>query len=210
MPVTWMNRRPTPASRLATLALRLTGWTPVLAPPPGPKFVGAVAPHTSNADFWPGIGWRWATGVPVHWVAKHSLFRPPLGWLMRAWGGLPVDRRRAGGNFVDGVVDIIHRESEIMVAVAAEGTRARAEGWKTGFYYMALKAGVPIGVTVFDWGRKQVGVVGYVTPTGDIDADFRQIAALMQGVRAHTPANMGPIVPLRRGGEADRADVTRA
>ncbi|WP_369795964.1 1-acyl-sn-glycerol-3-phosphate acyltransferase [Deinococcus sp. RL] len=198
MPVTWMNRPPTPVSRLATLALRLTGWTPVLAPPPGPKFVAAVAPHTSNADFWPGIAWRWATRTPAHWVAKRELFRPPLGWLLRAWGGLPVDRRRTGGNFVDGVVEVIRREAEIMVAVAPEGTRSRTEGWKTGFYYMALKAGVPIGVTVLDWGRKRVGVVAYVTPTGDIDADFRQMAALLEGVRGHTPANMGPVVPLSR------------
>lgn len=96
-----------------------------------------------------------------------------------------------------------------MLAVAPEGTRTRTEGWKTGFYYMALKAGVPIGVTVFDWGRKQVGVVGYVMPTGDIDADFRQIAALLDGVQAHTPANMGPVVPLRRGESASPPPVTQ-
>lgn len=196
--VTWMNRPPTPGARLATFILRLAGWEAVLAPPPGPKFVGAVAPHTSNADFWAGIFWRWATGVPVHWVAKRELFAFPLGPLLRAWGGLPVDRRRAGGNFVDAVVEIIRQEPEIMLAVAPEGTRARAEFWKTGFYYMALEAGVPIGVTVFDWGRKQVGVIGYVVPTGDVEADFAQIRALLDGVRGHTPANATPVIPRPR------------
>jgi len=194
-----MNRPPTPGSRLATFALRLFGWRAVLAPPPGPKFVAAVAPHTSNADFWIGIGWRWATRVPVHWVAKRELFAFPVGVVLRAWGGLPVDRRRAGGNFVGGVVEVIRREPEIVIAVAPEGTRRRAEGWKTGFYYMALEAGVPIGVTVFDWGRRQVGVIGYVTPTGDLEADFARMRALLEGVRGHTPANETPVVP-RPGG----------
>lgn len=197
MPVTWKSRPHTPGSRLATLALRLTGWEPVLVPPPGPKFVAAVAPHTSNADFWPGIAWRWATRTPTHWVAKRELFRPPLGWLLRAWGGLPVNRARAGENFVDTVVAVIEREPEIILAVAPEGTRARGEYWKTGFYYMALEAGVPIGVTVFDWGRtpKRVGVIGYVQPTGDIEADFARIRALLEDVRGHTPANETPARP---------------
>ncbi|SMB95717.1 1-acyl-sn-glycerol-3-phosphate acyltransferase [Deinococcus hopiensis KR-140] len=194
-----MNRPHTLGSRLATLALRLTGWKPVLAPPPGPKFVAAVAPHTSNADFWPGIAWRWATRAPVHWVAKRELFRPPLGPLLRAWGGLPVDRARVGGNFVDAVVAVIQREREIVLAVAPEGTRARGEHWKTGFYHMAVDAGVPIGVTVFDWKRKQVGVIGYVEPSGDIEADFARIRELLQDVRGHTPANETPAWPRPAG-----------
>ncbi|EYB69634.1 hypothetical protein DEIPH_ctg004orf0161 [Deinococcus phoenicis] len=193
-----MNRPHTLGSRLASLALRLTGWEAVLAPPPGPRFVAAVAPHTSNADFWPGICWRWATRVPAHWVAKRELFAFPLGPLLRAWGGLPVDRRRAGGNFVDAVVAIIRREPEIVLAVAPEGTRARAEFWKTGFYYMALEAQVPIGVTVLDWGRRRVGVIGYVTPSGDVEADFALMREMLEGVRGHTPADETPARPRPR------------
>lgn len=190
-----MNRSPTPGSRLAALALRLGGWEAVLAPPPGPKFVAAVAPHTSNMDFWAGILWRWATRTPARWVAKRELFVFPLGRVLRAWGGLPVDRARGRSNFVGAVVSAIRQEPEIMLAVAPEGTRARGEAWKTGFYYMALEAGVPIGVTVFDWGRRRVGVVGYVQPTGDIEADFAQIRDLLRDVRGHTPGNATPAYP---------------
>lgn len=191
----WPGRRHTLVSRVSLFLLRLWGWTPVLAPPPGPKFVGAIAPHTSNWDFWPGILVAGALRLPMHFVAKSELFRPPLGTLMRAVGGLPVDRRRAGGNFVDGVVEIIRREPELVLVVAPEGTRARGRAWKTGFYYMALKAGVPIGVTVLDWGRRRVGIIGYVQPTGDIDADFALIREMLQGVRGRKPQNETPILP---------------
>lgn len=175
--------------------MRALGWTPVLAPPPGPKFVAAVAPHTSNMDFWPGILLSLAMRLPMHFLAKRELFTPPLGSLMRALGGMPVDRRNAGGNFVDAVVAIIHRESELVLAVAPEGTRSRGDFWKTGFYYMALEAGVPIGVTAFDWGRRQFGMIGYVHPTGDIDADFAQIRALLQDVRGRKAGNETPAHP---------------
>ncbi|UFA50008.1 1-acyl-sn-glycerol-3-phosphate acyltransferase [Deinococcus radiophilus] len=192
---TWMNRPHTLTSRLASAALQLAGWQAVLAPPPSPRVVAVAAPHTANADFWPGIFWRWATRSPARWVGKHTLFRPPLGGLLRWWGGLPVDRRRAGGNFVDAVVQIIRESDEIMLTIAPEGTRARAEHWKSGFYYMALEAEVPIAVTVIDWGHKRFGIVGYVQPTGDIEADFAAIRELLRGVQGHTPQNMTPVIP---------------
>ncbi|UBV42827.1 1-acyl-sn-glycerol-3-phosphate acyltransferase [Deinococcus taeanensis] len=195
MPALWPGQRPTVFSRLATLALRVAGWEAVLAPPPGRKFVGAAAPHTHNADFWPGIFWKWATRAPAHFVAKRELFTFPVGIFMRGVGGMPVDRRRSGGNFVDAVVSIIEREPEIVMVVAPEGTRGRAEYWKTGFYYMALEANVPIAVIALDWGRRRVGTLGYVTPTGDIEADFAQIRTLLADVRGHTPGNETPAVP---------------
>ena len=201
----WPGRTPTLTSRLAHLTMRLLGWTPVLAPPPSPKVVAAVAPHTSNMDFWPGILLALAMRLPMHFLAKRELFTPPLGVVMRALGGLPVDRRRAGGNFVDAVVAIINRETELVLAVAPEGTRSREEYWKTGFYYMALEAGVPIGVTAFDWGHRQFGIIGYVRPTGDIEADFAQIRTLLRDVRGRTPGNETPAYPR----PADAGDPSR-
>ncbi|RJF72421.1 glycerol acyltransferase [Deinococcus cavernae] len=192
---TWPGRPHTLTSRAALVALRLAGWTPLLATPPGPRCVAAAAPHTSNADFWPGLFWTWATRSPVRYVAKDSLFRFPLGLFMRAVGGIPLDRRQARANFVDGVVEIIRQEPEIMLLVAPEGTRAHAPHWKTGFYYMALEAGVPIGVMVLDWGRKRIGVVGYVTPTGDVEADFARIRDLLGDTRGKKPQNQGPVMP---------------
>lgn len=192
---TWMNRPHTLRSRAALVCLRLAGWTPLLAPPPGPKFVAAAAPHTSNTDFWPGLFWKWATQSPLHYVGKEELFRFPLGLFMRAVGGIPLNRRKARANFVDAVVEIIGGEPEIILLVAPEGTRSYAPYWKTGFHYMALEAGVPIGVMMLDWPRKLIGVVGYVTPTGDLEADFARIRALLGDAKGKRPENQGPVVP---------------
>lgn len=191
----WPGHRPGPRARLAALALRALGWTAVLEPPPGPRLVVVAAPHTSNADFWPGILWKYATGAPARFVAKRELFAFPLGPLLRALGGIAVDRRRAGGNFVQGVVQTIGEQGEVLLVVAPEGTRARAEGWRTGFYHMAVGAGVPVGVMALDWGRRRVGLVGYVQPTGDLDADFAAIGALLRGVQGRRPELMGPVRP---------------
>lgn len=191
---TWMNRPHTLRSRTALMCLRLTGWTILLAPPPS-KFVAAAAPHTSNADFWPGLFWKWATRSPLHYVAKEELFRFPMGVFMRSVGGIPLNRAKAKANFVNAVVDIIDREPEIMLLVAPEGTRAHAPHWKTGFYYMAYEAGVPIGVMILDWPRKRVGVVGYIMPTGDIESDFNRIRELVGDATGKKPENQGPIMP---------------
>lgn len=196
---TWQNRPHTFRSRLALVCLRLAGWTPLLVPPPGLKLVAAAAPHTSNADFWPGLFWKWATQSPIHFVAKEQLFRFPVGLFMRAVGGIPLDRSKARANFVDAVVEIIHREPEILLVVAPEGTRAHAPYWKTGFYYMALEAGVPIGVIMLDWAHKRVGVVGYVTPTGDLEADFAQIRGFLGDAKGRRPENQGPVMPRPQG-----------
>lgn len=90
---------------------------------------------------------------------------------------------------MDAVVSVIDREREIIMLVAPEGTRSGGQYWKTGFYFMALKAGIPIGVTILDWQHRRVGVIGYVTPTGDIEADFAEIRALLSGVRGRRPEN---------------------
>lgn len=85
----WPGQQHSLGSRLAARLLRAAGWTALLATPPGPKFIAAAAPHTSNADFWPGLFWKWSTRIPLHFVAKRELFRFPIGVFMRAVGGMP-------------------------------------------------------------------------------------------------------------------------
>ncbi|ADV68647.1 1-acyl-sn-glycerol-3-phosphate acyltransferase [Deinococcus maricopensis] len=191
----WRNRPPTFASRIAGAVLRAAGWTVLLEQPPGPKVVSVVYPHTSNWDFPIGILWAWATRSPVKFVAKHSLFRPPFGGVLRAMGGVSVDRRRAGGNFVQAVADMIRDQKEIMLVVAPEGTRARADHWKSGFYYMAVKADVSIAMTVLDWGRREIGTVGYIRPTGNVHADYEKFRVCLDGRRGRKPENETPIRP---------------
>lgn len=172
---------------IARLILRIFGWriTGFPANPP-PKYIVAVAPHTSAWDFPIGILTRWALWEDIHFIGKHTLFRPPLGWLMRALGGYPVDRRKRG-NMVEAVVDIFNGKKHFAVSIAPEGTRKKVDRLKTGFYYMAKKAGVPILLCRFDWARREVGFGPLVWPGEDADADITRITDHFRGVRGKIP-----------------------
>lgn len=189
----WLGRPATPGSRRAAAALRLLGWTVLLPPVPGPRLVGVAYPHTSNWDLLPALLWARATRSPLKFVAKHSLFRGLLGPLMRAWGGLPLNRSKAGGNFVDAVVEVIQAQPEILLGLAPEGTRERGEAWRSGFYHMAQDAGVPIALIVFDWRARRVGVLAYLEPSGDLETDYEKIRAVYAGVGGRHPQKATPI-----------------
>lgn len=171
-------RPQTPWQRFGVWALQMLGWTAVMAPPPGKKFVLVGYPHTSNWDFLYALLWGMASGTRFRWVGKKQLFPPVLGVVMRWLGGIPVDRSKTGGDFVSQVARIFDQHDNLWVVVAAEGTRSRAEYWKSGFYYMALEAKVPIALAYLDYSRKEVGIGGYFTPSGNIEADFEQIKTL--------------------------------
>jgi 1-acyl-sn-glycerol-3-phosphate acyltransferase len=182
----------TKRQRLATAALRFLGWTAILEAAPGPKVVAVGYPHTSNHDFLPVILWAWATGSRMNWVGKKELFTGFLGGLMLRLGGIPLDRKGTA-NFVDAVAAMIRARDEITLVIAAEGTRARAEHWRSGFYYMALEAGVPIGLGFIDWGKRQVGIGAYLVPTGDIHADFERMKAFYSDKHGRDPSKQGPV-----------------
>lgn len=189
--------------RLGVWALQMLGWTPVMAPPPGKKFVLVGYPHTSNWDFLYALLWGLASGTHFRWVGKKELFPPVLGALMRGLGGIPVDRQRAGGAFVQQVAQLFQRSEELWLVVAAEGTRSQAPHWKTGFYYMALEAGVPIALAYLDRTRKEVGVGGYLVPSGDLEADFQRIAAFYQDKVGLKPQRQSPIRLKPKGRPGD-------
>ncbi|TFU17138.1 lysophospholipid acyltransferase family protein [Thermus tengchongensis] len=177
---------------LAGLVLRGLGWRYHMPEPPSKKYVLIGAPHTSNWDFFVGLLALWALGIRARWLGKKELFRPPLGWLLRLLGGIPVDRSRRS-NLVDQVAAIFQREEEIAILITPEGTRSQAPYWRTGFYYMALKAGVPIALGYADFRRKEVGIGGYLWPTGDIRRDFAEIRAFYQDKVGLRPEKQGPI-----------------
>jgi len=155
---------------------RVLGWTLDDELPDLKKYVLLVYPHTSNWDFVIGIIGITALGLPRRWVGKDSLFRPPLGSVMRALGGIPVDRS-SKHNFVEQVVDLFNSSDELIVAIAPEGTRSWTDHWRTGFYFIALGAKVPIVLGYLDYSRKRGGIGPTFHPTGDIDADFDAIRA---------------------------------
>jgi 1-acyl-sn-glycerol-3-phosphate acyltransferase len=188
---------PTLLQRACRGFLGMIGWTLDDDLPELDKYVIIAAPHTSNWDFVLGMIGMEAIGLPRTWVGKASLFRWPTGWLMRALGGMPVDRS-SSHNFVDQVVEIFDGRDELVLTVAPEGTRSRTDHWKTGFYYIALGAKVPIVLGYIDWSRKIGGIGPTLVPTGDIEADFEAIRAFYADKRGLYPDEESEI-GLRNG-----------
>lgn len=157
--------------------LRARGWRLTGAFPDAPKLVMIGAPHTSNWDFVVALAAAFALRLGFSWVGKHVLFRPPFGWFFRWLGGIPVDRRAPHG-FVGQMVAEFDRRQQFLLAIAPEGTRKAVARWKTGFYHIAVGAGVPIVLVTFDNARKAIHVGPTVGPAGDLDADLERILAL--------------------------------
>lgn len=156
---------------LAQAILRVIGWQLVGSFPNLPKYVIVGAPHTSNWDFPLAMLLMYASGVRFHWIGKASLFRPPFGGLFRRLRGIPIRRDRKD-HVVAQIVDAFERSKNLIITIAPEGTRSLTPYWKTGFYYIALGARVPILPVFVDYPRRQVGVGPLLHPSGDIQADF--------------------------------------
>lgn len=177
---------------LARLLLRLGGWRLVIVPPPGPKGVVMVYPHTSNWDFPLGVLVRSASGLRISYVAKDSLFRPPFGALFRWLGGIPVNRRVSTG-FVGQLVRRFAESECLLIAIAPEGTRGHVPHLKSGFYHLAVQAGLPLGFAYFDYGRREAGIGAWVTLSGDAERDLATIRDFYAGRRGRLPENAGEI-----------------
>jgi 1-acyl-sn-glycerol-3-phosphate acyltransferase len=177
---------------LADLILRLTSWRVEVNPPAVPKYVLIGAPHTSNWDFFYFLLMVYASGLKLNFVGKDSLFRWPLGFLMRRLGGIPVDRR-ANNNFVAQMVEEYNQRDQLVITIAPEGTRGKTDYWRTGFYYIALGAGVPIALGYIDYRHKVVGIGPTISPTGDLHADFVRIREFYAQKTGRYPQLQGEI-----------------
>lgn len=176
-----------PLSRaLARGLLRLFGFTLDVHLPDVPKLVLAGAPHTSNWDGVFGVAAILALGVRINWFGKDSLFRWPFRRLLVALGGVPIRRDQARG-VVEQTADIFAEKERIYVVVAPEGTRSRAPEWKSGFYRVALAAGVPILLAYVDYRRKVIGTGPLIHPSGDYAADLAQIQAFYRTITPRHP-----------------------
>lgn len=174
-------------SWISTRILDLLGWK-ITGHYPGEikKFIIIVMPHTSNWDFPLGILLRSRFKADIKFLGKKELFRPPLGGLFRWLGGYPVDRSRKG-RLVDEVADIFSREETFALTIAPEGTRRKVDKLKTGFYYIALKAGVPIVMIQFDYRRREVLIREPFYPTGNKEADFAVILDFFKSASGKHP-----------------------
>ena len=150
------------------------------------KCVMMVMPHTSNHDFYLGIFTRGISGLEMNWVGKKELFKFPFGYYFRSVGGEPLDRS-GGLNKVDAIVSIFDKKEVFRLAVAPEGTRKEVTEIRSGFYYIALKANVPIIPVAFDWGRKEVNFGSAFFPTGNYEADLQIFKKHYAGVSGKIP-----------------------
>lgn len=171
---------------ISVIVLRLIGWKLEGAAPAVPKFVLIAAPHTSNWDFPVTLMICSALRLRIYWMGKASLFAWPFGPLMRWLGGIAVERGKAG-NLVQDTVDAFVRSERLAVIVPPEGTRNKVTHWKSGFYYIALGARVPIALAFLDFGRKVGGIGRMFEPSGNIEADMIVIRQFYAGITGKNP-----------------------
>jgi len=172
--------------------LYLTGWRTRSANIDFPKYILIGAPHTSNWDFVIGYMAMSAIGLKLKWIGKHTLFRGPMGWVLHRMGGIPVNRNLSK-NFVDQVVTSFNEYEQQIVAIAPEGTRKHAKHWKSGFYYIALKAEIPIVFGFVDYGRRLAGTGGFLIPSGQLDKDLLKLREFYEKITPKFPENFGKI-----------------
>ena len=151
--------------------LRATGWKPEGAPPERKRFVLIAAPHTSNWDLFFLLAFAEVFDLRISFMMKHTVFRGPFGPLFRSLGGIPIYRHKRG-DLVKQMVEAFGERDEFVLVVPAEGTRARVEYWKSGFYHIAREADVPIVLSYLDYGRKRGGFGPSVVASGSVRDDM--------------------------------------
>src|SRR4051812_33268540 len=157
-----------PRRRLARGIFRLTGWTMVGELPRTGIFVGA--PHTSNWDYAVTLLVCWQAGISPRILVKKEFFHGPVGWLLRLTGSVPVDRHNPGG-VVDELAAQAGSGKPFALVLAAEGSRSKAEYWKSGFYRLSQQTGLPILLGFVDGASRTAGIGPSLTPSGDLKAD---------------------------------------
>ena len=150
------------------------------------KSVIIAVPHTSWHDFYLGLLIRRIKRVKINFMAKKELFQWPFGWYFKKVGGIPLDRT-PGQKKVDAIAKEFSKREELRLTIAPEGTRKKVSSWKTGFYYVAKAANVPIIMVAFDFGNKRVVISEPFYPTHDIKKDFQFMYHFFKGVKGKIP-----------------------
>ena len=168
--------------------LKLSGWTVTgQLPANGRTCVLIAAPHTSNWDLPYTLMVAFALRLNIYWMGKEQIFKPPFRAVMMWLGGLPV-RRESANNLVAASIEALQAaDGPVQLVVPPEGTRSKVRYWKTGFYYIALGAKVPIVMAYMDYARKESGLGPVFEPTGDIEADMVAIKAFYAPFKGKNP-----------------------
>lgn len=168
------------------LLFKLMGWKANVTVPMGDKYIIALAPHTSNFDFILGILYSRAIGMQSHFLMKKEWFFWPVGIIMRKLGGIPVYRDKKT-SMTDQLAEIARRNQTFHLTITPEGTRSLREEWKKGFYYIALKAQIPILLYGVDYSSKQICCTKSIIPDGDIDKQMKEIKLYFKDFKGKHP-----------------------
>ena len=166
-------------SKCCSKLLSRLGWQVTGKLPDRTQFIIAVAPHTSNWDFFLGLAVMFKLQLSVRFLGKHSIFIWPIKSLLVRFGGIPVERSHQHG-VVGQMVDLFNEKQPLVLALAPEGTRSKVTKWKTGFLHIANQANVPVVPIAFDFEKKVVEIKPAVTIGDDIEKEriaFQQIFA---------------------------------
>lgn len=173
--------------KIVSFILKIVGWKIDQNAPEGvKKAVIVVGPHTSNWDFVIGKAAFMNYGIKGKFLIKKELFKPPFGWILKAMGGIPIDRK-ANNNFTEQAVSYFDNNDSMFMVFTPEGTRSYNPNWKKGFYYIALKANVPIYIAYMDYEKKIGGFHSVFQPTGNVDEDIQKIKAILSNYKGKFP-----------------------
>jgi 1-acyl-sn-glycerol-3-phosphate acyltransferase len=180
--------------------LKLIGWKVDFQGLPGLQGIAIVYPHTSNWDFPVAMLCKWTMGLPVQFWGKDSLFKYPLFGRWLKWiGGLPIDRSSSRG-VVGAMTEVFaehQREGKFLwLGLSPEGTRKRTEGWRSGFYQLAVATNLPLAVVRFDYGQKVLKFEGVIKLTGNVEVDYAYLQKMYEGVEGFHVNQAAPIRPL--------------
>jgi 1-acyl-sn-glycerol-3-phosphate acyltransferase len=184
----------------AAWLVKLMGWKIEFDGLPAKQGVLIGYPHTSNLDFITMMPVKWAVGLPVQFFAKASLFRIPLfGRWIRFIGAVPIDRsspKGVVGEMVEALKQHKQNDTLLWIGLSPEGTRKLTEGWRSGFYQLALGADVPLCMLRIDYGNKVAKINDFMRLSGDVSADYAHLAQVYEGVVGFNAHQAAPIRPL--------------
>lgn len=170
------------------LLYKRMGWTTEVTEDHPDKFIICLAPHTSNWDFILGLLYSRARGMQCNFMMKKEWFFWPLGPIFRSLGGIPVYRQKKT-SMTDAMAEAAKAAKTFHLCITPEGTRSRTADWKKGFYFIALKAGLPILLYGVDYAQKRIVCTKTIIPSGDLDRDMRDIKVYYKDFKGKKPEN---------------------
>ena len=164
------------------------GWTADITEDHPDKFIICLAPHTSNWDFILGLLYSRSIGMKINFLMKKEWFFWPLGPIFKSLGGIPVYRQKKT-SMTDAMAETAKKADQFRLCITPEGTRSKTAEWKKGFYFIALKAGLPILLYGVDYEKKLISCKKTVIPIGDVDTDMRDIKLYFKDFKGKKPEN---------------------